>query len=157
MSIRRMLAVSTVAALSLAGSAAVTAAPADAASLHGSCGKGWPSKTRDKVAITAVNKQHKRVAVAYVYSYVKTYPHSIHRTACAILRPVAGYTGSKHEMLVGIQFHKPGSPAPAKERADKYYVGPVTIAINSKYGTYRVFGAITIGKRVYNISGPWRS
>lgn len=145
MGIRRRLAVSAVATLSLAGFAAVTAAPADAAD-HGSCGKGWSTTPRDKVAIKSG-----KTTFAYVYAYVKSYPHSNHRDVCAIVRSAGKYTRSKHEMMIGLQFK---GRAPAKVGSARYYVGPVKDSIT---GRYRAFGAITIGKRVYNVNAPWRS
>lgn len=145
MGIRRRLATSAVVALSLTGLAAVTAAPADAAD-HGSCGKGWSTTPRDKVAIKSG-----KTTFAYVYSYVKSYPHSKHRDVCAIVRSAGKYSHSKHEMMIGLQFK---GRVPAKVGTARYYVGPVKTSIT---GRYRAFGTITIGKRVYNVNAPWRS
>ncbi|WP_433179483.1 hypothetical protein [Actinoallomurus sp. CA-150999] len=145
MGIRRRLAVSTVAALSLAGFAAVTAAPAEAA-VHGSCGKGWSTTPRDKVAIKSG-----KTTYANVYVYVKSYPHSNYRDVCAIVRAAGKYTSSKHLMMIGLQFK---DKAPAKEGTARYYVGPVKTSLS---GRYRSFGTITIGKTVHHVSGPWRT
>ncbi|GAB3989504.1 hypothetical protein GCM10029978_114790 [Actinoallomurus acanthiterrae] len=145
MGIRQRLTVSVVAALSLAGFAAVTAAPAEAA-VHGSCGKSWSTTPRDKVAIKSG-----KTTYAYVYVYVKSYPHSKHRDVCAIVRSAGNYTRSKHEMMIGLQFK---DRAPAKVGTARYYVGPVKTSLTGKY---RSFGTITIGKTVHHVNGPWRS
>ncbi|GAA4630603.1 hypothetical protein GCM10023196_056580 [Actinoallomurus vinaceus] len=147
MSFRRSLTVSAVAALSLVGSAAVAAAPANAASL-GSCGKGWPTKEYKGSPLPIKNGPGYKT-VGYLHWWVKSYPHSVHREMCVIVRPSAH--NKARLMTAGVQIiHKGAYPA---ERTSKYFVKQQ----HAISGTFRAYGAITIGKALYNRNGPWQS
>jgi hypothetical protein len=140
MNFRQKLTAVAIAVLSLSGTTAVVASPADAAVPQGTC-SGY--QLRGRKPITAGS-----TVIGYLKWYVKTYRTDSPSRLCAITYPATKYVGKTRKL---------GAEVSSRNMTDleyanfKYYAGPVYVSIT---GTTAAYGFIVLKSDATN-GGHW--
>ncbi|MCW2914582.1 MAG: hypothetical protein JWN52_2650 [Actinomycetia bacterium] len=126
MNLRQRLVAVAIVGLSLAGTTAVAASPADAAVPQGSCGSGYHLKGTKTI-------KSGRTVIGYLRWYMKVYRTDSPSRLCAITSPAKNYVGKTRKIGVMVS-SQDGSDV---EYANfKYYAGPVRVLITGGSSAY---------------------